>query len=572
MRTFWQDVRFAARMLRKSPGFTAVAVAALALGVGANTAIFSVVNAVLLRPLPYKDPSQLVLINHNYRKIDLKASVSAPGYAHYRDNAKSFDGVAAVTGWGANLTGDGEPERLTGQAVTPNLFSVLGADAARGRTFAEDEARPGGPKVAVLSDGLWRRRFASDPNIVGRQITLNDQPYQVVGVMPPGFSFGRELGGPGPDLWGPLAFTPDDLSTNRLTSEYLSVIGRLKPGVSAEQAQAELDSIAADLRRQYMPGADESNWGLLLTRFDESIVGDIRKSLYILFVAVGFVLLIACANVANLMLARSAVRQKEVAVRTALGASRLRIVRQLLTESILLSLVGGALGLLLAMWGVDVLMKVNAGGIPRAHEVGLDPLVLLFTLGVSLLTGVLFGLAPAFQTSRVDLHDTLKEGGRSGRAVLRRGVRNALVVAEISLAIVVLVGAGLLIRSFQRLQQVNPGFEPRGVLAMQVSLPNSKYPDQPKRAQFAGQMLEQVRALPGVKSAAVTSVLPMSNSNQSGSIRREGQQLPPGQSQPHGDRWLVSEDYFQTMGIRLVRGRFFDARDTAEAEGVVVID
>jgi putative ABC transport system permease protein len=571
MNTFWQDLRFAARMLWKNPAFTVVAVIALALGVGANTAIFSVVNAVLLKPLAYANPGELVLINHNYRKIDLKASVSAPGYAHYRDNAKSFSDVSAFTAWNVNLTGEGEPERLEGMTVTANLFPMLGAHAAQGRTFSAEESQPGNNKVVVLSDAFWRRRFGGLSGVVGKTITLNGENYTVAGIMPPGFQFGRELG-PGPDIWSPIAFTPQDLNPNNLTNEYLAVLARLKPGVTAEQAQAELDSIAVNLRRQYMPGADESNWGLLLTPLDESIVGNIRTALLVLLGAVLLVLLIACANVANLLLARAASRQKEVAVRMALGASRWRLVRQLLTESLLLALAGGSLGLLLAMWCVDLLLKLNNTMIPRTGEIGLDRNVLLFTLGVSLLTGIVFGLAPAFQASKVNLQNTLKEGGRSGRAGIRRGVRNALVVAEISLAVVLLVGAGLLIRSFLQLQQVNPGFQPQGVLAMQVSLPPTKYAERPQKAAFAQQMLDEVRALPGVKSAAAITSLPMSGWNQSGSFRIEGKVIEQGQSSPHGDRWLATDEYFQTMSIPLVRGRYFEAHDTADAPGVVIID
>ncbi|HZI17673.1 MAG TPA: ABC transporter permease [Pyrinomonadaceae bacterium] len=571
MNTFWQDVRYAARMLVKSPGFTVVAVLALALGIGANTAIFSVVNAVLLRPLAYRDPGQLVFINHNYQKLDLKASVSAAGYAHYRDNAKSFSELAAVTGWGVNLTGDGEPERLQGHTVTANLFPMLGAEAARGRTFAAEENQPGRNRVVVLSDSLWQRRFGAQEGLVGKDITLNGEPYTVVGIMPPGFQFGREMGQTA-DLWSPLAFTPEQLSPNGWTNEYLQVVGRLREGVPIEQAQAELDAMAESIRAQYMPGQDATHWGLLATSVEETIVGKIRPALLVLLGAVAFVLLIACANVANLMLARAASRQKEVAVRTALGASRRRVIRQLLTESVLLALVGGGLGLLLALWGVDLLVKLNEDKIPRSHEIGLDSSVLLFTLGVSVLTGIIFGLAPAFQSSKIELQDTLKEGGRSGKAAMRRGVRNALVVAEVSLAVVLLVGAGLLIRSFVELQRVSPGFRPDGVLAMQLTLPANKYAEPPSRDQFVRRMLEEVQALPGVVSAGVTTVLPMSGNQQSGSFVIEGRQTAPNVASPHGDRWRASPDYFKAMSIPLVRGRYFAESDTPDAPGVAIID
>ncbi|HZT60329.1 MAG TPA: ABC transporter permease [Pyrinomonadaceae bacterium] len=573
MSTLLNDVRYAARVLRKSPGFTAVAVAALALGVGANTAIFSVVNAVLLKPLDYRDPGQLVLINHNYKKLDLRAAVSAPGYLYYRDHAKSFSDVAAYSQMNVNMTGEGEPERVQGMSATANLFQTLGARAAKGRTFTAEENQEGNNRVVVLSDAFWRRRFAG-LDVVGKKITLNGENYEIVGVMPPGFQFGREFAPTGPDLWAPIAFTQQQLDPNtNLTSEFLGVVARMKPGVRAGQAQADMNSIAGELRRQYMPDLDESNWGLLVTPLEEVVVGDkIRSALWILLGAVGFVLLIACANVANLLLARAAARQKEVAVRAALGASRWRVVRQLLTESVLLALAGGGLGLLLAVWGVDLLLKLNDNRLPRAYDVGLDKNVLLFTLGVSVLTGVVFGLAPAFQTSRVSLHDTLKEGGRTGRAGVSQRVRGALVVAEISFAVVLLVGAGLLVRSFTQLEQVSPGFEPRGVLALMVSLPGNKYADDSSRAAFMRQMLEQVRALPGVKSAATITTLPMSGLNQSGSFGIEGKPTPRGQDSPHGDRWMASDDYFQTMGVPLVRGRFFDAHDTADAPWVAIID
>src|ERR687883_7651 len=391
MGTLLKDLRYAARVLRKSPGFTLVAVVAVALGVGANTAIFSVVNAVLLRPLPYKAPEQLVLINHNYPKLDLKASVSAPGFAYYRDNARSFAEMAAATGWSVNLTRNGEP-------------------------------------------------------------------YTVVGVMPPAVEFGREWSGQAPDLWSPLAFTPQQLDPNTgLTNEYLGVLARLKPGVSRAQAQAELDSIAADLRRQYMPGADASNWGLLLTPFDEFVVGNIRTPLLVLLGAVAFVLLISCANVANLMLARATARSKEIAIRAALGASRRRVVRQLLTESLLLSFAGGILGGLLALWGVHALVALSPPNLFGSEQVGVSLPVLGFTFAVSLLTGVVFGLLPAVEAARFDPNEALKESGRGTTGSPRaRRFRSALVVSEIALALVLLVGAGLMIRSFARLGAVDP--------------------------------------------------------------------------------------------------------------------
>ncbi|HEY7181697.1 MAG TPA: ABC transporter permease, partial [Blastocatellia bacterium] len=571
MQTLWQDLRYGFRGLGRKPGFTAVAIIALALGIGANTAIFSVINSVLLRPLAYQDPEALVVINHDYPKINLKASVSAIGYTHYRDNAKSFESVAAVTGGGFNLTGGGDPEQLNGSLVTHNFFSALGARPALGRLFLPEEDQPGRNKVVVFSHGFWQRRFGGDPGVVNKTITLNDESYTVVGVMPPSFQFGRELGRV-VDLWTPIAFTPEQLSYNRLTNENLFVFARLKSGVRIGQAQAELDTIAANLRQQYMPGADRSNWGLVTQPFNELVVGEIRLALLILMGIVGLVLLIACANVANLLLARAADRQKEMAIRTALGAGRWRVIRQLLTESALLAVIGGALGLSLAWLGINALVKVNQVQIPRANEIGLDWRVLAFTLGVSLATGVVFGLVPALQISKADLHETLKEGGRTGASGARAWVRNTLVVLEMALALVVLISAGLLIRSFWRLQQVNPGFAPQNTLAMSLALPATKYREPAQRANFYKEALRRIRALPGVQSAGAISNLPMSGDNSSGSFRIEGREVPQGQSPPHGDRWAATTDYFSTMKIPIVRGRFFDDRDTTESQPVAIID
>jgi putative ABC transport system permease protein len=572
MQTLWQDLRYGFRTLTRKPGFTFVAIIALALGIGANTAIFSVVNSVLLRPLAYYEPERLVVINHDYPKINLKASVSAIGYTHYRDNAKSFESVAATTGGGFNLTGGGDPEMVNGSPVSHNFFGALGASAALGRLFLPEEDQPGKNKVVVLSHAFWQRRFGGDPGIVNKNITLNDESYTVVGVMPPSFQFGRELGQV-IDLWTPIAFTPEQLSYNRLTNENLFVFARLKPGVTIAQAQAELDTIAANLRQQYLPWAATRNeWGLTTQSLGELVVGNIRQALWILMGIVGLVLLIACANVANLLLARAADRQKEMAIRTALGAGRWRVIRQLLTESALLAVIGGTIGLLLAWAGLRSLVNVDQVQIPRAYQIGLDWRVLAFTLGVSLLTGIIFGLVPALQTSKTDLHETLKEGGRSGSSGARAWVRNTLVVLEMALALVVLVSAGLLMRSFWRVQQVNPGFAPQNVLAMSLGLPMTKYREPAQRANFYKELLQRIRALPGVQSAGANSILPLSGNNSSGSFQIEGRVAPPGQSSPHGDRWAATTDYFSTMKIPIVRGRFFDDRDTMESQPVAIID
>jgi len=574
MERLWQDVRFGLRMLLKNPGFTAVAVVALALGIGANTAIFSVINTILLRPLGYQDPDRLVLIYHNYPKLNLRASVSAIGYTYYRKENKSFEDLMAFTPWPVNLTEAGEPERLQGLQVTATFFPTLGIEAAKGRVILPEEDQPGRNRVVVVSDGLWRRRFGSDPNFVGKTLTLNGESYTVVGITPPGFQFGREIG-QATELWVPIGFTPDQLQPGRWRWEFLSVVARLKPSVSFQQAQAEMDTMAANVRQQYFGGgdaADPSSWNLWLQPMHELVVGDIRLALLVLMAAVGFVLLIACANVANLLLARAAARQKEMAIRTALGAGRRRVIRQLLTESVLLALAGGAAGLLLADWGVRLLVTLNQNNIPRAQELTLDARVLGFTFGISLLTGLLFGLVPALQSSKTDLHETLKEGGRSGTAGTPRGVRSLLVVAEVALALVLLVGAGLLIKSFLRLQEVNPGFQPQNLLVMQLSLPETKYREPQQIDGFFQQALQQIGALPGVQSAGVASSIPMSGGGSSGSFSIEGRVVQPGEMAPWGNRWWVGSTYFQTMNIPLIKGRFFTDRDVAEAPGVAIID
>ncbi len=564
MNFFWQDLRYGLRMLWKKPVFTLIAILTLALGIGANTAIFSVVNSILLRPLPYHEPERLVLINHDYPQIKLKASVSAFGYRHYRDNAKAFEHIAALRNNMYNLTGGGEPERVNAVNVTANFFPLLGAKAAQGRVFLQDEEQDGRNRVVVLSEAFWRRRFGARADVLNQPITLNGENYTVIGIMPPAFKFGNEIGF-STDLWLPLTFPPEILTSNNLTNEFLFVLARLNNGTSFQQAQAEMDGIADGLRAQYMQGATRQNWGLTLQAFNELIVGDIRTPLWILLGAVSLVLLIACANVANLLLARATERHKEIAIRTALGAGRWRVVRQLLTESVMLAFIGGLLGLGLAAWGVDLLSKLEQLRVPRMQEVGLDARVLLFTLGVSVLTGVLFGLVPALQTTRADLHETLKEGGRQGASLSRGWLRSAFVIVETALALMLLVGAGLLLRSFWHLQQVNPGFEPQNLLTMNLSLPDYRYPEAQQRAAFYQQALEQIRALPGVVSAGATSILPLSGSNSSGSFRIEGRQVAQNESAPHGDRWAVTAGYFETMKIPLIRGRFFEPRDAADA-------
>jgi len=571
MESLLQDLRFGARMLVKNPGFTLIAVLTLALGIGANTAMFSVVNAVLLRPLPYPAAEQLVQLYHHYPKQNLRASVSPVGFAHYRQVSQSFAETGAMTGWEANLTGQGEPERLRGARVTASFFHMLGVNVARGRGFTRDDDQPGRNRVVIVSDGLWRRRFGGAAELVNQTITINGENYVVIGVAPPGFEFGREFGET-VEVWTPLAFAPEQLDARQWRQEFLGVFARLKPNVTLPQAQAEMEKIAAGVRQQQWPGGEAAGWSLLMRPLAEVVVGDVRRQLWMLLAAVGFVLLIACANVANLLLARAVARQKEIALRAALGATRRRVGAQLLAESLLLASLGGACGWLLAYGGVKLLTGLTQINLPRWHEVGLDWRVFGFTALVSLATGTLFGLVPAWQAARVDVNELLKAGGRN-EATWRGPWRSGLVIVELALALVLLIGAGLLVRSLQRVQQVNPGFRPAGLLVMQIALPRNRYRTPAQTDAFYQQLLGQMRALPGVQSVGATSILPLSGvSAPPSNFEIEGRAPAPGQVPPHGDRWAVTADYFQTMQIPLLRGRAFTESDQAESQPVAIID
>jgi putative ABC transport system permease protein len=579
-----QDIRYGGRMLLKKPGFTFVAVLALALGIGANTAIFSVINAVLLRPLPFNDPDRLVMVWGSAPQVQAewdKLPASAAGFEDWREQNHVFEQLAAFKTWAWNLTGsNSEPEQVWGARVSADLFPVLGVKPLLGRTFLPEEERNGATHVILMGHGLWQRRFGSDPNIIGRTISLTGQSYTVVGVMPPGFKFPggtNMLSGfrfsPQTELWEPLAITNDDLK-NRGTLN-LAVIGRLKPNVTLEEAQAEMTTIARRLEEQY-PDSNQG-LGIKLVRLHEQVVGQVRLALLVLLATVGFVLLIACANVANLLLARSTSRQKEIAIRTALGAGRARLIRQLLTESVLLALVGGAAGLLLAFWGIDALGALIPENIPRANEIGIDARMLGFTLLVSLLTGLVFGLAPALQASRTDVNESLKEGMRGMTSSLGRNrLRSLLVVCEIALALMLLVGAGLLIRSFIRLQQVSPGFDPRSVMAAEVALPfqpGAKYEDEKKQAAFFEQAIERIETIPGVESAGAVESLPLSGAVESSSFNIDGRAAAQSAAeQPNADYTEVSSHYFRAMGIPVIKGRAFTSDDRADAPGVVVIN
>jgi putative ABC transport system permease protein len=570
MDTLLQDLRYAARRLVKAPTFTAVVLLTLALGIGANTAVFSVVNAVLLRPLPYREPDQLVTINHFYPSLNnLEAPVSVPGFADYRDRTHVFSGVAVTAGWSPNLTGRGEPERLMGARVSGLYFPTLGVPAATGRALLPEEDQQGRNRVVLLSHALARRLYGDSRGVVGSTMQLNGESYEIVGVMPASF---RDPFGRAAELWTPLALAPDQLASTARTREWLNLVARVKAGVTLDRARAEMSTLASQLKREY-PDSYPEDWTLKVTTLGERTTGNIRPALLVLLGAVGFVLLIGCANVANLLLARAASRLKEVAIRTALGANRWQVVRQLLTESVLLALVGGVAGLGLAYLGVRALVALNPTNLPRVEELRIDGPVMAFTLVVSLVTGVLFGLAPALQTSRTNLRDTLNESARGATADRGgRNVRRALVVSELALALTLLVGAGLLIRSFARLQRVEPGFDPRNVLTMTLSLPQSKYASDTQQLAFFDQALPRVAAVPGVEAVGATSVLPFGGGWSTAGFQIEGLELAPDQPGPWGDTRFINPNFFRALRVPLIKGRTFTDQDGPSAPRVAVVD
>jgi putative ABC transport system permease protein len=570
MNSLIQDLRFSFRMLLKKPAFTLIVAFALALGIGANTAIFSVINAVLLRPLPYKNPENLVWLRETNPKSDIKDEpASPPNYLDWKTSGQSFEDMGAFVSTTLTLSSGGEPERIPAVYVTEGFFSVLGVSAAAGRVFTPEEDKPGSNRVILLSHSLFNRRFGADPSIIGNAITINGNPYTVVGVLPANFKNPRPADRKPPEVWVPLAVNYNEQARR---GDYLSVIARLKPGATVEQARAEMDTITNRLEQQY-PDTN-TGWSATVTPLHERFVGDVRPALMLLLGAVGFLLLIACANVANLLLARSTARQKEIAIRSALGARRGRIVQQLLTESLLLSLAGGALGLLIAFWGVDALTSLSLGSIPRLNEVGVDGRALGFTLGVSLLTGVIFGLLPALQASNPNLNETLKEGGRSYNEGAGGGrLRNALAATEVALALMLLIGAGLMVRSFMRLQNVDAGFNPQRTLTAGLFLPSTKYKEGPQVAAFFKELLGKAQSLPGVESAGAIDTLPLSGGGDVIAFVVEGHPpLQPTDDTPDAEYRVVTNDYFRTMGIPLLRGRFLEDQDNANAPWAMVIN
>jgi putative ABC transport system permease protein len=572
MGTLWQDLRFGARMLWKSRGFTFVAVLALALGIGANTAIFSVVNTVLLRPLPFVQPEQLVALwgEAKGEGAEQRNVASYPDFKDLRDQTQSLAYAAAYGRNGATLTDDNEPELISGAVASADLFPLLGVQPALGRVFTREEDQPDGARVIVLGHGLWQRRFGSDPKIIGKQLQVSGRSTTVVGVMPAGFKFPTDA--ERFDYWMPLASDPGAVSRlNDRGSHFLRMVARLKPGVTLEGAQAELATVAGRLEQQYP--ATNLGLGVRVVSLHEDLVGRVRPALLVLLGAVGFVLLIACANVANLLLARAATRAREMAIRTALGASRWRVLRQLLTESILLSLVGGAFGLLLALWGIDLLVGVSPSDLPRAKEISLDASVFGFTMLVSLLTGILFGLAPALQALKTNLNDSLKEGSRGSTEGLRSNrVRSLLIISEVALSLVLLVGAGLLIKSFLRLQEVDPGFQSENVLTVNLALPRIKYSESERQKNFFREALARIKTLPGVQTVGAVNILPLSGNDRRDSYTIAGQPKPiPGQEPVAGAR-VISPDYFSALGIPLRRGRAFTERDVETAPLVLIVN
>jgi len=566
MQDFWPDLTFALRRLAKRPGLTAVALVTLALGIGANAAIFSVVNGVLLRPLPYRDPSRLVWV---WAKVsdNPTAPFSIPDYLDYRDRNHTFDDLVAESRWPVILTGHGDPERLSGIKLTGNGLSALGAQAVVGRILRPEDDQPGAPRVVDISYGLWQRRFAADPEIIGKTITLGEEIYIVIGVLAPDFFQPKRSA----DVYTTLNPASSPYRTLR-DFELLWLYGRLRPGVSIEAAQKDMDAIAAQLRAEY-PKEDVRKISNPLTPLREEILGDFKLALWVLFGAVALVLLIACGNLANLFLADAAGRQREIAIRSALGASRFRLVRLLLIESVVMSFLGGALGILLGYIGIPLLMTLSPAGLPRAKDVSMDAHVLLFTLGISLVTGILFGLAPSLGASKTDLQDTLREGGREGSEGGRGNrVRRVLVVAELAISLVLLAGAGLLLRSFVRLAGISPGFNPHGLLTCQLAVPRVRMRTRDQLWNFYQQLNARLVSVPGIESAVMAHDLPVSTANVTVDFTVIGRPPVRREELPEAQYRLATPGYFRTLQIPMRAGREFTPADLPTAQQVAIVN
>ncbi len=572
-----QDLRYAVRMLLKKPGFTIIAVLALALGIGANTAIFSVVHAVLLRPLPYQQPDRLVVVWQRLAGATSYPQLpcSAPDYIDYRDQTRTLENVAAFYNESYTLTTPTGSERVSGAAVSANLFPLLGISPLHGRVFITTEDQFGHDNVIVLSYGAWERRFGSDPNVLGKTLVLDQKPHQVIGVMPREFEFPTPglLSGPAPEFWVPIAFSPDRVGPDGRGDNFdISVVARRKPGVTIQQASADINRISSRIYESYPPAIQKLfRFNGFVTDLHLQAVGNVKTLLWVLLGAVGFVLLIGCANVANLLLAKAAGRRREVAIRTVLGAGRLRLVRQFLTESVLLGLLGGASGLLVAVWLTQLLIRLSPGNVPRLAESQLNLPVLVFALAISVLTGVLFGLAPALQVSKANLNIDLKDGSRGAAAFRRSRVRSVLIVAEVALSLVLLAGAGLLLRSFVELRGVPLGFNPDRLLTMSIALPEARYQSKVQVQSFYNQLLARAQSLPDVKSAAATTGLPL--------LGQWDIVITPENRVDTGEKSLttaffagVTPSFHRTLGISLVKGRLFAESDNQKSPPVAVIN
>jgi putative ABC transport system permease protein len=567
MKTLRQDLRYGVRMLLKSPGFTFVAVISLALGIGANTAIFSVVNGLLLRPLPYPEAEQIVDVWHTPPQESFpgmtRFSVSPANYVDWKAQAQSFEQMAIFQDNGFSLSSGDEPVSVIGAAVSSEFFSVLRTQPKQGRAFLPEEEQVGRNQVVILGYELWQRAFGGNPQLLGQTLKLNSQSYTVIGIMPSGFQFPPDV-----DLWVPLAWDEKERAT-RSIHDYV-VMARLKADATVAQAQTEMSLISSRLEQQYPE--DNKGWGAVVIPLQEDMIGDIRPALLVLFCAVGFVLLIACANVANLMLARGANRQKEIAIRIALGAGRSRIIGQLLTESLLISITGGLLGLLLAGWGSQLLVQLSANTLPSTGDIGIDRWTLGFTLLISFAAGIIAGIAPALQFSADNTTETLKQGtGRTGGSSVKQSTRKVLVICEVALSLVLLIGAGLMIRSFWKLQQVDPGFDTSNTLTMNLGTSAVRSPEPYQQAAFFDRVLEAVSAVPGVVSVGATTTLPLAGQGSTQPFTIEGQPEPEVAKQPMALTRYISTDYFQVQGIPLRQGRFFSEKDRDNSPQVIII-
>ena len=565
-----QDLRFSIRQMAKKPGFTAVVVLTMALGIGANAAIFSVLDAVLLRPLPYSNPDRLIKVWTRFTGIGAPNDqnwVSAPEFQDFKQLNNSFSDLAAIGSGSINLGIKGSPQRVVGASVSPNLFPMLGAQTLLGRTFLPEEAQPGRDHEVVLSYGLWRRVFGGNKSVVGSTIDIDGVPMSVVGVMPAGFAYPDET-----EIWGPLAFSPDDLSESSRGGHGLEVLGRVKPGLSLAQVQSDMDRVGRTMIEQHGSYPYKKfNFGIILHPLLEETVGDVKPSLMVLMAAVGLVLLIACANIANLLLVRSTERQQEIETRMALGASGARLVRQLLTESVVLAFAGGLVGVAITPWILHELVAIAAKSLPRAIHTGIDGRALILTAAISLATGILFGLAPALHAGRKRGFEGLK-GGRSTEGKRPKRLRSALVICETAFSLLLIAGAGLLLRSFAEILKVDPGFRPDGVLTMRVALPDAVYSKPEQVRGFYSELVDRVQRLPGVQAVGAVSALPLSGQGGSGTTTIDTQSVRLEDTTPEADQRVVTPDYFKAMGISLVRGRAFEARDSDTAAPVAIVD